>query len=187
VTPAKNHVAATTEAKKSWWREPATIIPIAVSVIAAVFTGATYFDQHAANSAAAISSATADARAVSFRWTDTAQGLQVDIYNLGSAPIYDVFLAVDFGSRPDYFPLGTIAPCSDGQMKMVRSIDPSWDRNNGGPVINTTVVQFRDANGVTWQLNEHGVLQEAASYLNTHRFASVESSPLLSIVPGVCS
>lgn len=164
---------------RPWWREPATIIPIVVSIVAVVFTGATYWDQHQADreqSSAAVAAAAAvqeaDAKLVSYS-TESGNTQVVVVQNLSQQPIYDTTLDgwVRTSSEKQVYPidlgiwLGQLPPCTDTHVYLTdpRFLAKAIQAMYGAAANSFTTLTtpwkwqtkglvFTDGNGLSWIL-----------------------------------
>lgn len=121
--------AAEHQKETSWWRQPATIIPIVISIVAVAFTGLTYWDQHRTDLSAITASKRQGASLVSVY-----PAMRTDSYaivqNLGQQAIHNAVLNVQTIISPPsshkhsvvlqaaQIYVGFVPPCSTGQIPL---------------------------------------------------------------------
>jgi hypothetical protein len=165
-----------------WWHQPAVIIPIIISMIAVLFTGATYWDQHQADQAAAAAADRSDASLVSF-WTNTQGPTIVTIQNLSTVPIQSVMFEFAFdvfgkSRQTSYLNIpidGVLPPCTQAEFNTA-----SWYPLQQDPVTLPLALYFTSANGQVWQLSYYGALAPGTypydvTVQATYAFANVHS------------
>lgn len=145
-----------------WWRQPSVTIPIAISMIAVLFTAATYWDQHQADQEAAAVATRSDASLVSF-WEGTQNPTVVYLQNRSAFPVQSIMIQFAFSpgasSRISYanIPIdGVLPPCTEAEFKTVL-----WPPLDEDPINLPLSLFFTSANGQVWQISDFGYLQES--------------------------
>jgi hypothetical protein len=116
---------------RPWWKQPTVTIPIVISLVAVLFTGGTYWDNHQSDMrqiqqdiAASEANQQADARLVSFHEVYGAASMVI-VENLGQYPIYraalNVVLLIGLNQPVQLnklIYLGQLPPCSNIEAKL---------------------------------------------------------------------
>jgi hypothetical protein len=169
--------------KAPWWRDGRAIAPIAISVLALIFAGLTYVDQHNVDVAAVTASQEAYARLVSYY--QSAPGFPgsytMVIQNLGQQPIFNVqaqIVLVHYNKTAQTlaatFELPfELPPCSDttvnfsdpgllGSLEKYSVMFKDVKSNSYNWVPVPFLLVFTDANQRAWEINTLGTLTEVA-------------------------